>query len=309
MRSAASLEFEQVFCDRPAIVFRTHPVLLRHAHIVEEHLVHFVLARQRDDRLDLDAGRIHVEKKKSDALLRLAARIRAHETEHHVREMRMRGPDLDAVEHIVVALAHCFQLKRGEVRSRARLRIALAPVVFAGEDARQVVILLFPGAELHQHRPAHAKPHGRKARCAVARALRGPDIFLHLGPARAAIFDRPARRDPAFPVEDLLPGEVPLLVREDGGGALARIRELRRQVLVEKGAHFVAEGSIRRREIQIHFLLLLCGDISADSLSRLPCGGKPGVTGTPSRSASQNRPYSQAPSRPDAPSALPLRKP
>src|SRR3546814_20914560 len=85
-----------------------------------------MFARQRDDRLDLDAGRVHLEQDKSDTLLRLDIRIGAHEAEHAIGEMRVRRPDLRSVQYIIVAVADRAQLQRGKVGPRSRLRIALA---------------------------------------------------------------------------------------------------------------------------------------------------------------------------------------
>ena len=179
----------------------------------------------------------------------------------------MRRPDLRAVEHIVVAVAHRFQLQRGEVGARSGFRITLTPIVFARENTRQIEILLFLRAIFHQHRRAHAKTHGGEMRRAIARAFRRPDIFLHVAPARAAIFDRPVRRHPALLVEDLLPLQVPLLVGENTGGQRARFFQFRRQILVEKGAHFIAKRSVGAGEIEVHCLSrsFYEGDVASSS--------------------------------------------
>src|SRR5882757_12033 len=52
--------------------------------------------------------------------------------------MGVRGPDLGAVDDVVVAVAHGAGFQRGEVGAGARLGIALAPVILAGENFRQI---------------------------------------------------------------------------------------------------------------------------------------------------------------------------
>src|SRR3546814_9046426 len=105
--------------DRPALILGAQPVRLRHANIVEKNLVEFVIARERADRLDRDAGEAHVEQQKADPRLRLALVRGADEREHAVREMRVRRPYLRSIEDIILAIGHRAQLQRGKVRSRS----------------------------------------------------------------------------------------------------------------------------------------------------------------------------------------------
>src|SRR3546814_20327492 len=93
-----------------------------------------------DLRLDRDAGEAHVEQQKADPRLRLALVRGADEREHAVREMRVRRPYLRSIEDIILAIGHRAQLQRGKVRSRAGLRKALAPIILARQDARQLKI-------------------------------------------------------------------------------------------------------------------------------------------------------------------------
>ncbi len=94
--------------------------------------------------------------------------VGAHQAEDPVGVVRERGPDLLAVDDVVVALAHGARLQRREVGAGAGLRIALAPEVLAVVDARQEALLLRVGAEAQQHRRAHAR--GRRAAAAGAAA-------------------------------------------------------------------------------------------------------------------------------------------
>src|SRR3546814_1716283 len=122
--------------DRPALILGAQPVRLRHANIVEKNLVEFVIARERADRLDRYARRLHVEQQKADPRLRLALVRGADEREHAVREMRVRRPYLRSIEDIILAIGHRAQLQRGKVRSRAGLRKALAPIILDRKSTR-----------------------------------------------------------------------------------------------------------------------------------------------------------------------------
>ena len=61
LQCAAALEFEQILRDFPALVLVADAVGFRHAHVVEEHFVEFVVAAVAVDRAHGDARQIHVE--------------------------------------------------------------------------------------------------------------------------------------------------------------------------------------------------------------------------------------------------------
>ncbi|MCY1230498.1 hypothetical protein D9M72_429110 [compost metagenome] len=106
---AAALELQQVLGIGPALAFVADAVLRGHAHVLEEDLVHFLLpghgAVQRRQRRHRDAGRMHVEQQERDAFLPLRLAAGAHQAEHPVGPLRMRGPDLGAVQDVVLAVA------------------------------------------------------------------------------------------------------------------------------------------------------------------------------------------------------------
>src|SRR5690606_6258879 len=105
---AAALEFQQVFCDVPSIAFLTDTVGNGNVDVVEEGLVEFVGAVDREDRADLDAGRLEGDQQERDAFLLLAGIIGANEGEHPIAAMRLRRPDLAAGDDVVVAVAYGF---------------------------------------------------------------------------------------------------------------------------------------------------------------------------------------------------------
>ncbi len=128
------------------------------------------------------------------------SRARAHEAEDVIREMRVRGPDLRAVHDVVVAVAHGARLQAREIRTRSGFRIALTPVVLAGEHLRQVTRLLFIARVCEQRGRQQVRTLIEHARRAGARALLAEDEQLCGRPAGAAVLrranaPRPSRGD------------------------------------------------------------------------------------------------------------------
>src|SRR3546814_18638280 len=75
-------------------------LLDRHADILEEHLVHLMLAAERDDRPYRDAGRFHVDQQEGDALLRLCLLVGADEEETPIGVLRHRRPRRSAERRV-----------------------------------------------------------------------------------------------------------------------------------------------------------------------------------------------------------------
>ena len=171
--------------------------------------------------------------------------------------LRAGGPDLGAIDHIVITVGHRPALQRCQVGARARFGIALTPDIIAGADAGQIEVLLFVGAELHHHRADHAQTHGEQARRARRPGLGIVDIALHGRPAGAAMFFRPGRRDPTLFMQRLVPAMADIEFREDAGGQIGRFAHIRRQLFIEKGPHLIAKGRIRRRHFHVHLDQLL----------------------------------------------------
>src|SRR3546814_9601845 len=87
---AGALVREQELGAGPALVLLIDTLLDRHADILEEHLVHLMLAAERDDRPYRDAGRFHVDQQEGDALLRLCLLVGADEEETPIGVLRYR---------------------------------------------------------------------------------------------------------------------------------------------------------------------------------------------------------------------------
>src|SRR5215472_14929014 len=133
---------------------------------------------------------------------------------------------------------------------RARFGIALTPEIFAGVDARQEALLLSFGAEFEQHRSAHHQSERDQRRRAGVSALFLEDIALNYAPGRSAPIDRPRGRDPALrreqpmPALQVLPGKLSIV--DDF------VAQLLGEVLTQPAAHFVAEGDLFSRIVEVH---------------------------------------------------------
>ena len=112
------------------------------AHVVEEDLVELVGAGHVHEGADGYAGRLHRHDEVGEAFVLGDIGVGARKEEHVLRHVGERGPDLLAVDDVVVAVLHSPGLERGEVGAGAGLGEALAPHLFAGEDLRDVLLLL-----------------------------------------------------------------------------------------------------------------------------------------------------------------------
>ena len=135
----------------------------------------------------------------------LGRAVGTHKAEDPVRLVGIRGPDLLAVDQVMITLVFAARLQAGEVRSRARLRIPLAPAGLALQDVGDEAQLLFVITELEQRRAEHpeAEREERRARLDAAHFL-FQHARLRAAQAAAAILLGPFRRGPALlahPVE------------------------------------------------------------------------------------------------------------
>ena len=179
-------------------------VLGRDAHVVEEDLVELVAARHVHEGAHGEAGGVHRDHEVGDALVLRDVGVGAGEAEHVLGHVGERGPDLLAVDDVVVAVADGAGLEGGEVGAGLGLGEALAPHVFAGEDAGDVLLLLLVGAVHEDGGPEDrdaepADEDGRRGR--ACGRLHVVDELLHDGHLGAAVLLRPAQGDVAGLVE------------------------------------------------------------------------------------------------------------
>ena len=190
---------KQALRHRPALVDLADQIALRDADVVEERLAELIAHIDVGDRADRDARAVHRHQQEADAVLLLRLLVGAHEEKDPVGVHRQRGPDLLPVHHPVVAVQHRLGAQAGEIGTGVRLGIALAPDVLAGEDLRQVVVLLLLGAVVDQQRAQHRHAHAVDRGAAVPLLLLQHDELLARRQRHAAEFLRPAGTQPALP--------------------------------------------------------------------------------------------------------------
>ena len=174
---------------------------MRHQHVVEEDLVEVNFAGEIADRPHAHAGRLQVDEELAQALLLLRPfriRLRAHQRDHHVRLVGMRGPHLLAADAPAVRRLRAARAHRGEIGPRVGLAHADAEEALAAHDGRQEALALGLGAEAQQQRPALpvSRPMGGDRRPGDEQLL-GHDVALQRGALAAAIAARPGHADPA----------------------------------------------------------------------------------------------------------------
>ena len=241
---------QQVLGDAPAPVDLADGVFHRHADIGEDHVIGLVQAVHQHDRPDLDSRRLQVHEDEADALLLAPALGRADQQETPVGPVRLGGPDLGAVDHPIVPVAHRARAQRGEVGARLRLGIALAPDMLGREHRRQEAALLCLRAEGHQHRPAHVEAEGNQTRRPGEAQFFIEDIFSGQRPTGPAVLLRPVWRDPALLVKNPVPADHVLAAELDP--VLDLVAELVRQGSGQEGADLLVEGLVGSLEADVH---------------------------------------------------------
>src|SRR5207245_1228809 len=173
----------------------------------EEDLVEAGVARHLHERAHADSGRPHVDQDVGDAGVLGRVRVGAHQTEHPVRVLRVGGPHLLPVHHEGVAAQLRARAERGQVRARARLRVALAPDLLGGQDLRQMAAALLLAAVLDERRTDHRDAEEADQAWGLrAHHLLVDDGLAHDVGALTAPLARPGERQVAGLVDLPLPG-------------------------------------------------------------------------------------------------------
>ena len=145
---SAALEGQRPHGDLPAAVHATDDVRRFGARARVEDLTEFRVARELNDRANLDALLPHRDQQVRDAaVLRLRLGIRATQHEAPVRPLRPGGPDFLAVDHPFVAIEASARLDVSQVGPGVWLRVALTPDRLTARDGGQEARLLFLAPE------------------------------------------------------------------------------------------------------------------------------------------------------------------
>ena len=177
------------------------------------------------------------------------------QAENPVGLVGVRGPDLLAVDDVVVAAVVGARGERGEVRTGVRLGVPLAPADLAARDLRQVLALLRLVAELQQRRAEHPDAEAVERRAAAERTLFLCEHLALLGrEATTAVFARPGRHGPAAFGHAFEPGALRVGRECPVAPAPAHVvfaghrpAHLGRAVRLQPGTHFGAEARDLRR--------------------------------------------------------------
>ena len=123
-----------------AVAFLADALPGRHAHVVEHDLAGLVVDHQVVGGGDLDARRVHVDQEAGDAAAGALLRIGDRE---HLREIDLVGAGdeaLDAVDDVVVAVAHGGGAHGGGIGAGVGLGLREAAGLLAADDRHQVFV-------------------------------------------------------------------------------------------------------------------------------------------------------------------------
>ena len=198
---------------------------------------------------------MHVDQQKADTHLTFVFLAGTYQTEYPVRVLGKGRPGFDAIDEVVIAFVLGLGSQGGEIGSRPRFRIALAPPDVGVEDIRQEFLFLLFRAELHDYRSNHRDAERHNPRRAGLRRLQVEYVTLRGGKFRAAKLRRPVRGGPALLGQHLLPANVVFLTQTARCTALGFIAHLLRPGSSEPGAHFLLKSTVFVAESQVHIHL------------------------------------------------------
>ena len=192
-------EFRRHLAPAAALGADQHAV--GHQHVVEKHLVEHLLAGHVSDRAHGDAGKRHVDQELRQAGVAVlgVGRAGAHQRDHVMRDVRLRGPDLGAVDAPAVRRVFGLGADRCQVGAGVGFAHADAEEAFAAGDRREDFLALLFGAEVEQQRAALAVGDPvRRDRRAGGQHLFQDDVALQRAPLAAAVLLGPGHADPAL---------------------------------------------------------------------------------------------------------------
>ena len=243
--------------DRPAFVAdRSHgdlpPLTGGSDHLVggddgirEEDLVELAVAVGLDDGPYLHAGLVEIDDQRRDALVTRGVRVGPGQQQAPVGPGGVAGPDLLAVDHIVVSAEAGPGGQGRQIRPGSRFAEALAPHLFAREKAGKESPSLVVEAEVEQG-PAQEPDMGRRWSPGSADLL-VEDGLVHGREAPPAVFDGPRQAHPPTLVEGAVPGAP-----EAGPFGPPERRRITGEVSRQPGPELVTEGRLGRIVAKIH---------------------------------------------------------
>src|SRR5262249_10066806 len=245
-------DIEPLLTEAHAFAFRPDPVPRRHAHILEHDFPRFVAHHGFVAGPELHAGRVHVDDEAGNATARaLCAVGRDHEL-HEIGVTGTGDEAFDAVDQVVIALAHGGGAHAAGIGAGVWLCLREAGFLLSAQQRQQVLLLHLPLQRVEnatRRRTGNALAAGRYGDGAR-------ELFPHHGARRgrhaaAAIF----RRHIELPNAELLgaPFEALEILRPDffAVGGLALDRD---QLIVDETRERGFEDSHLSRQFKIHCL-------------------------------------------------------
>ena len=239
----------------PAVAGVGNLVFRRHLGIGEEHLVERRMAVHLLERAHFHAALVHGQNEVGKPLVLRHVPIRARQQQAVVRMMGAGGPHLLAVDDPLLAVELGAACRPGEVRTAPRLAEELAPGVFAGEDAAQILGLLRIGAMFEKR----CRRQQTNAGLGNAHRAHARELLVHHRCQRLRqVAPEPRLRPRRHPPAGVRQLAAPL------GQARVRI-----PVRVQPSAHFRAH---RCRFVAVRGRVLRCGGLARNrgSSQRVP---------------------------------------
>ncbi len=199
------LETEQRLGHAPTLVDSADQAVVGHPHVVEKHFAELAVQLQVEDRPHLDARAVHRHQQEADAVLRLGAALGADQQEDPVGLRAHGGPGLLSVDHPLAVFQARLGAQAGQVGAGVGLAVALAPDVFAAENARQEARPLRLVAIADQQWAEHGHAAVGQARAAVLLHFLHHDQLLAGAQPHAAVLPGPAGTQPALARQQQVP--------------------------------------------------------------------------------------------------------
>jgi hypothetical protein len=229
-----------------------------------------VVTGHQADRFDLDARGIHVHQHEAQGVLGGLA-PRAQQAEDAVGVMRVRGPDLRAVDDIAIAFALGESRHAAEVGTRTRLRKTLTPLMPPVDDGRQQLCTLLGRAELHHHRTDVGQAQRGQQRRAAQSSFVEQQVVLDLGQTGTAELLRPVTDMPQTGTQLFYPRGAALVISNLGTQDILGGHHVRVQLCIQERANLIQKFAISRLQSvfkQHKTLLSVFVEPHAESLTR-----------------------------------------
>ena len=154
--------------------------------------------------MDLDAiGLVKIDQQHAQTLATPLLRIGAGQQDHPVGVHGMAGPDLAAVDDVLLSIADRRRVQVRQVGASVRLAVALTPHLLHAGDLAEVAVLLLLGPQRQEYRAQHVQPVGVADADPAVGHLLADQHLVHRRQAPAAVLLGPVWHQPPV-VEQLL---------------------------------------------------------------------------------------------------------